>query len=81
MLSESERQSLSEIERMLAMEEPALAQTLVVGRPHGSWLHIALAATFGVLGVLLLVLGPVGAALACFGCAAVAMLLRGFTWT
>ncbi|GAA1353194.1 DUF3040 domain-containing protein [Saccharothrix algeriensis] len=78
-MSDAERRTLNEIEHRLAVEEPALANALVAGRPRHPTLSYALAATFGALGVLLLTLGSLGPALASFGCAAVSVLLRGFT--
>lgn len=80
MLSESERRTLDEIEHRLAVEEPALASALVEGRPLNTATHYALAGVFGVLGVLLLVLGVVGPALASIGFGSILMLLRGYTW-
>ncbi|MBB5958363.1 hypothetical protein FHS29_004971 [Saccharothrix tamanrassetensis] len=79
-MSDAERRTLNEIEHRLAVEEPALANALVAGRPrhHPARSH-ALALTFAALGLLLLVLGSVGPALASFGCAATTVLLRGFT--
>jgi hypothetical protein len=80
MLSESERRCLDEIEQRLCLEEPDLARALVVGKYHTPWLNYVVTGLFGALGIFLLVLGAVGPALACFGVAAVSMLLRGFTW-
>ncbi|MFI9011787.1 DUF3040 domain-containing protein [Actinosynnema sp. NPDC053489] len=79
-MSEAERRTLSEIETRLADEEPGLASALVAGKPRHPVLSYALVATFGVLGVLLLVLGAVGPALASLGFGAVVMLVRGYTW-
>ncbi len=43
-------------------------------------LSYALMATFGGLGVLLLVLGAIGPALASLGFGALLLLMRGYTW-
>ncbi|WP_433270524.1 DUF3040 domain-containing protein [Actinosynnema sp. CS-041913] len=78
-MSDAERRTLNEIEHRLAVEEPALANALVAGRPRHPVRSHALAATFGALGLLLIVLGSLGPALASFGCAAITLMLRGFT--
>ncbi|RKT53505.1 DUF3040 domain-containing protein [Saccharothrix australiensis] len=78
-MSDAERRTLNEIEHRLAVEEPALANALVAGRPRHPVRSHALAVTFGALGLLLLTLGSLGPALASFGCAALAVLLRGVT--
>ncbi|NUT48542.1 MAG: DUF3040 domain-containing protein [Saccharothrix sp.] len=79
-MSEAERRTLSEIESRLADEEPGLASALVAGKPRHPVLGHALTATFAVLGVLLLVLGSVGPALASLGFGAMVLLLRGTSW-
>ncbi|GAA3848374.1 hypothetical protein GCM10022243_13020 [Saccharothrix violaceirubra] len=80
MLSESERRTLIEIETRLTDEEPALATALVAGKPKHPVLVYSLAAVFVALGVLLLLLGSFGPALASLGSASAILLLRGFTW-
>ncbi|MBW4717457.1 DUF3040 domain-containing protein [Saccharothrix obliqua] len=78
-MSDAERRTLKEIEHRLSVEEPGLADALVAGRPRHAARTYALVITFGVLGVLLLVLGSVGPGLASLACAAAVYLLRGFT--
>ncbi|MEU6155862.1 DUF3040 domain-containing protein [Actinosynnema sp. NPDC047251] len=78
-MSEAERRTLNEIEHRLAVEEPGLADVLVSGRPRHPLTTYALVATFAALGVLLIALGVVGTGLLSIGCAAITLLLRGFT--
>lgn len=80
MLSESERRTLDEIEHRLRAEEPALAGALLEGLPPRVPRSVKLAVLFAVIGLFLLFMGSIGAALTCFGSASLALLLRGFTW-
>ncbi|MEU7527850.1 DUF3040 domain-containing protein [Saccharothrix sp. NPDC042600] len=79
-MSDAERRTLREIEHRLSADAPDLAGVLASGRPRRMTCAHVLAAVFAALGVLLMVLSALGPALASFGCAALALLMRGYTW-
>jgi len=79
MLSEFERRSLDEIEQRFRVDDPLLDNRLAVGRATPRPTTV-LAVLFGAIGMFLLAMGVLGAAIECFGMVSVVLLLRGTTW-